>query len=709
MDGCYPLCCTAVSGLSSPTFGRGDRVTRCPAKVPLIVDKLGNPVLDPVRIPDVIRIFVRRQNPTARIPIKMEPFIVSARKYRPQQFDEVVGQQTITETLMNAIEKDHLAQALLFCGPRGVGKTTCARILAKKINEDGMEQDGEDFAFNIFELDAASNNSVDDIRNLTDQVRIPPQTGKYKVYIIDEVHMLSQNAFNAFLKTLEEPPSHAIFILATTEKHKIIPTILSRCQIFDFKRITTADAVDYLKKIAREQGITAEEDALHIIAQKADGAMRDALSIFDRVVSFAGNNLTRQAVAENLNVLDVEVYFKTTELILDQNIPGLLVYFNQILSAGFDGHHFINGLSSHFRDLMVCRDAQTISLLDASDSVKEQFLEQAKSVSSEFLIQALNLANECELNYKTSSNHRLLVELCLMQLASIGTTEKKKHNGQEISLIPAAAFHNRESTAVPPKKVTDTANPPVSNQSSQQIPSVSPIVPSDKGHKAGVGHPQEAPKKDPSVEPAEIPLKADLGSATDKPVVSEKMQGQNTTETPTVESDTSQASVKTPEVESLKDRKGTKVSGLSLSSIRAKKLYEAQKRARQPEHEVLPEDPVDASHLTDLWNEFIEKTERKGKKILASSLATDSPKLEEGHFIHIELPNSTMKKEVERDQLELMTFLRKSLNNYSLQLRVSVNEETARQYAFTPEEKYQKLKEKNPALDLLRKTFDLDL
>ncbi|MEO0901525.1 MAG: DNA polymerase III subunit gamma/tau, partial [Bacteroidota bacterium] len=315
----------------------------------------------------------------------MEPFVVSARKYRPQTFKDVVGQQAITNTLLNAIENNHLAQALLFCGPRGVGKTTCARILAKKINQDGTELEDEDFAFNIFELDAASNNSVDDIRSLIDQVRIPPQVGKYKVYIIDEVHMLSQSAFNAFLKTLEEPPKHAIFILATTEKHKIIPTILSRCQIFDFKRITVKDAADYLKYIAGQQGIEAEESALHIIAQKADGAMRDALSIFDRVVSFSGKSLTRKAVTENLNVLDYDTYFSTTQLILENNIPELLVLFNKTLSLGFDGHHFIAGLASHFRDLMVCQHPETIALLEVGEDVKEQYKNQATQSSREFL------------------------------------------------------------------------------------------------------------------------------------------------------------------------------------------------------------------------------------------------------------------------------------------------------------------------------------
>ena len=357
----------------------------------------------------------------------MEHFIVSARKYRPQIFEDVVGQQAITNTLENAIKNNHLAQALLFTGPRGVGKTTCARILAKRINQKGKEVDpDEDFAFNIFELDAASNNSVDDIRNLTDQVRIPPQTGNYKVYIIDEVHMLSQSAFNAFLKTLEEPPAHAIFILATTEKHKIIPTILSRCQIFDFKRIGVVDIKNYLKKIADHENITADDDALHIIAQKADGALRDALSIFDRVVSFSGDNLTRQAVAENLNVLDYDSYFEITDLILKNDIPQLLITYNEILAKGFDGHHFISGLASHFRDLLVARDSATIDLLEVGDNTKKQYLEQATNSNTSFLLQAIELANDCDLKYKTSKNQRLLVELTLMQLASITFDSKKK-------------------------------------------------------------------------------------------------------------------------------------------------------------------------------------------------------------------------------------------------------------------------------------------
>lgn len=356
----------------------------------------------------------------------MSQFVVSARKYRPQSFRDVVGQQAITNTLLNAIENNHLAQALLFTGPRGVGKTTCARILAKKINEQSGVTDDNDFAFNVFELDAASNNSVDDIRKLIEQVRIPPQVGNYKVYIIDEVHMLSTAAFNAFLKTLEEPPKHAIFILATTEKHKIIPTILSRCQIFDFKRITISDIREYLKYIAEQQGIEAEDEALQIIAQKADGAMRDALSIFDRVVSFSGDKITRQATSEILNVLDYEVYFKVTDLILDNKLPDLLLELNTVIAQGFDGNHFIAGLASHFRDLMVCKSQATISLMEVGEETRKKYTEQSERATVLFLMEAIRIANDCDLSYRNSKNQRLLVEIALMQLASLTYEGDKK-------------------------------------------------------------------------------------------------------------------------------------------------------------------------------------------------------------------------------------------------------------------------------------------
>src|SRR5690554_2468772 len=368
----------------------------------------------------------------------MSDYIVSARKYRPQTFDTLVGQGNISTTLKNAIKNDQLAQAFLFCGSRGVGKTSTARILAKTINcsnrTENIEACGEcdscksfdeGQSLNVYELDAASNNSVDDIRSLIDQVRIAPQLGDYKVYIIDEVHMLSQAAFNAFLKTLEEPPRHAIFILATTEKHKSIPTILSRCQIFDFKRITINDAKEHLKLVAQSQGITFEEDALQIIAQKADGAMRDALSIFDRVVSYCGSNLTRQAVAENLNVLDYDYYLRVTDLIISNDIPDLLLSYNEILSKGFDGQHFVMGLATHFRNLLVCKNPQTLGLLDVSDENKNLFYVQSQKMETSALIEAIQIANNCDLKYKTSQNQRLLVELCLMQLATLTHPEKK--------------------------------------------------------------------------------------------------------------------------------------------------------------------------------------------------------------------------------------------------------------------------------------------
>src|SRR6187549_1220115 len=351
----------------------------------------------------------------------MENFIVSARKYRPQLFNTVVGQGHITNTLKNAIINKQLAQAYLFCGPRGVGKTTCARIFAKTINCTNISANGEacdkcescesfnsGASLNVYELDAASNNSVEDIRNLVDQVRFAPQLGQYKVYIIDEVHMLSSAAFNAFLKTLEEPPKHAIFILATTEKHKIIPTILSRCQIFDFKRITVKDAKEHLADVATSQGVAFEDDALHIIAQKADGAMRDALSIFDRVVSFCGNNLTRQAVTENLNVLDYETYITVTDLILENKIPELLIAFNDILAKGFDSHHFVSGLATHFRDLLVSKTPSTLVLLEVGEQAQKMYGIQAQKCSQEFLLKGIDIANDCDLKYKASQNQRLL-------------------------------------------------------------------------------------------------------------------------------------------------------------------------------------------------------------------------------------------------------------------------------------------------------------
>jgi DNA polymerase-3 subunit gamma/tau len=380
----------------------------------------------------------------------MSQFVVSARKYRPQRFEDVVGQEHVSKTLKNALQSQHLAQAFLFCGPRGVGKTTCARILAKTLNCrqltahlepcnecDSCKAFNENASFNITELDAASNNSVDHIRSLIDQVRFQPQQGKYKVFIIDEVHMLSASAFNAFLKTLEEPPPYAIFILATTEKHKIIPTILSRCQIFDFRRIQIPDIVAHLTNICSQEGIQAEPDALHIIAQKADGGLRDALSIFDRIVSFAGRRVTYEDVIANLNILDYDYFFRITDSLLTEDIPQTLAVFDDVIRKGFDADLFINGLAEHLRNLLVCKDEQTLALLEAGDSLRERYRQQARLSPMAFLLTALNLANDCDINYKMARNKRLHAEMSLLRMASIGRarridlsgdTEKKNLN-----------------------------------------------------------------------------------------------------------------------------------------------------------------------------------------------------------------------------------------------------------------------------------------
>ncbi|TVZ57348.1 DNA polymerase-3 subunit gamma/tau [Lutibacter sp. Hel_I_33_5] len=559
----------------------------------------------------------------------MEHFIVSARKYRPQNFEDVVGQQAITNTLENAIKNNHLAQALLFTGPRGVGKTSCARILAKKINQQDNPSNDDDFAFNIFELDAASNNSVDDIRSLTDQVRIPPQVGKYKVYIIDEVHMLSQAAFNAFLKTLEEPPAHAIFILATTEKHKIIPTILSRCQIFDFKRIGVLDAKNYLKVICEKEKITAEDDALHIIAQKADGAMRDALSIFDRVVSFSGDNLTREAVTENLNVLDYDSFFKMTDLLLTNKIPDVLVEFNSILSKGFEGHHFINGLASHFRDLLVAKDKLTTELLEVGDSAKKRYLEQSSKANITFLIQAINKANECDLKYKASKNQRLLVELTLMQIASITFDGEKKKSANYI--IPATFFT-----------------------------SLSPAAKSLK------------PKASIVEEPKPILEKP-------KPVV----------------------------VKPVLKNAPKRTSSLSLKSVHLKK--DVEKKSIDINYDNHPKDIFTQKELEKYWVKYQEKLTEKGEKSLASILASGEPILLDNFSIELTLPNSLMQDQLLRAKPKLIQFLRESLNNYGLDISTKVSETVEKKFAYTPLEKYNKLKEKNPLMEKLRQSFELDL
>ena len=588
----------------------------------------------------------------------MEHFIVSARKYRPIQFKDVVGQQAITNTLESAIDNDHLAQALLFTGPRGVGKTTCARILAKKINQDGTEKEDEDFAFNIFELDAASNNSVDDIRNLIDQVRIPPQVGKYKVYIIDEVHMLSSAAFNAFLKTLEEPPNHAIFILATTEKHKIIPTILSRCQIFDFRRITVKDTKNHLAKVAKSEGINADDDALHIIAQKADGALRDALSIFDRVVSFSGNQLTREAVTENLNVLDYTYFFQVTDLLLLNNIPSSLVLFNDILSKGFDGHHFIMGLASHFRDLLVCKSPETIQLLEVGSQVKQMYLEQSKKTTHSFLIDAIEISNNCDLKYKTSRNQRLLIELCLMQLASITFTsktseEKKKSSLKGNSKVPFFV--------IPPSHYK--INPALIEKPIKTVTIVS------------------------EKEPVYNVTEKEINSAVKTLIKVEKVK---------------KAKLNLP------PNRLNKKSVFSLTSIKEKKELLKTINENKPEEIDKPKKLFSENDFLLVWKEYCQKIEKDGKFNLVSHLSMSMPILK-NTTIHLEYPNHTIKIEVERVQYDILSYMKEKLQNYDIDLEIVVNETAEKKYAYTPLEKYEKLIEKNPLIDTLRIELGLEL
>ena len=576
----------------------------------------------------------------------MEPFVVSALKYRPQRFEDVVGQESITKTLENAIATDHLAQALLFCGPRGVGKTTCARILAKKINaKNDQSTDDNNFAFNIFELDAASNNSVDDIRNLIDQVRIPPQVGDYKVYIIDEVHMLSQAAFNAFLKTLEEPPLHAIFILATTEKYKIIPTILSRCQIYDFKRISVTDAKNYLQKIAKSEGVKAEEEALHLIAQKADGAMRDALSIFDRIVSFSNETITAQHVSVNLSILDFDTYLYFTKDLIEGNIREVILSFDKILSKGFDGHHFIVGLASHLRDLWMCRHKDTVELLEVGEATKKKFLEQSEKASLDFLEKAIALANACDLSYKSSKNQRLHVELCLMQITSV-TDEKKKS----------------KPYIKPPAK-------------REQKPTIS------EEKQAVVEETSKAVEADMAVE--EVPIPEYTG--VESPTKTDKQVDEKPIEL---------------------NIKSKGVSGLSLSSISIQKSI----KANQPSNgKSIRDQQVGQERLESVWKKLFSELESEGEYNLAALLNLDVPRLKNKTEIHLNFPNKTNKVELESQKVKVLEALGDELKNDLLTLVIQVNEEEQKNYIYTPKEKYEQLVKINPVVDDIRKEFDLDL
>jgi DNA polymerase-3 subunit gamma/tau len=583
----------------------------------------------------------------------MENFIVSARKYRPQTFDTVVGQKSITNTLKNAIKNNQLAQAFLFCGPRGVGKTTCARILAKTINCGHLSVNmeacdhctscvsfNENGSFNIYELDGASNNSVDDIRTLVDQVRIPPQMGNYKVYIIDEVHMLSASAFNAFLKTLEEPPAYAKFILATTEKHKILPTILSRCQIFDFKRITVA-----------------EDNALHIIAQKADGAMRDALSIFDQLVSFAGNELTYDTVLENLNVLDYEYFFKIMDQILEGNIPGTLLTINDIIDKGFEGQHFLIGFGEHMRNLLVCKNAETAKLLETAPSIRSHYVEQSTRCPVSFLLKVLDINNRCDLNYKASNNKRLHLELSLMQMCAM-------------VLQPDANPGAPPKPAIPP--VTSAVNP----------------VPGGPKAATGIQHPSSVQQ------PQAAGLKEEVKTATHS-AHSDSSENQRPTAKKPVETFkmrdiqhefTSTTSIKKPQPKSEQN---------PLTSDEDQSRYETTT-------------PFTQAELTLCWDEFADKLKNESPH-LYSTLKSFRPVLQPDWKIEFTLANIVLEDELNSRKAEMMEFLRTRLNNYKILLKTSIAENLNPIKPYTDKEKFDMLAEKNPALRTLREELDLEI
>ena len=585
----------------------------------------------------------------------MSDFVVSALKYRPSTFRDVVGQEALTTTLLNAIKEDKLSHAYLFCGPRGVGKTSCARIFAKTINCEHRTPEGEacnecseciaaneQRSYNIFELDAASNNSVDDIRNLIDQVYIAPTTGKYRVYIIDEVHMLSSSAFNAFLKTLEEPPAHAIFILATTEKHKILPTILSRCQIYDFSRISIADMVEHLQYVSSQEGVTAEPEALNVIAQKADGGMRDALSIFDQVVSFTNGNITYQAVIDNLNVLDYEYYFRLTDAILSGNVRASLLILNEILGKGFDGQNIITGLAGHFRDLLVCRDESTLVLFEVGASIRERYKEMAKHCPDQLLFKAIELANTCDLNYRASRNKRLLLELTLIQLCQltqVAVDDKKK------ALIEPIAGTNPSSQAV------NSGQP----QQPPQAPSVT----------AAAGAPQVMSTHMPSSVPAPPP------STAPNPA-----------------------------------RKTARPMGISMKEIGVEKpKQQTVQQATTNVKEVVT--PFDNDSLVREWDNYAATIDKK--VYLKNTMINCKPTLQENYYFEVAVHNPGQQEELINNAIHILPFLRQHLNNSRIQMRVRIVEGNEKHLAYTSTEKLELLMKINPTLGRLRDEFNLTL
>jgi len=581
----------------------------------------------------------------------MSEFIVSARKYRPQDWQDVVGQNSISDTLDNAINQEKLAHAYLFCGPRGVGKTTCARIFAKKINASELTDSGEDFAFNVFELDAASNNSVEDIRNLTDQVRIPPQKGQYKVYIIDEVHMLSTQAFNAFLKTLEEPPAHAIFILATTEKHKILPTILSRCQVYDFNRISVLDIAAHLKNIADKESITYEEEGLVAIAKKADGALRDALSIFDQVASFSSGNITYKEVADNLSILDHEFYFKLSEAINEENIQKSVLSFHDILNQGFDGHQFLLGLSEHLRNMIMATSTDTLKLIETSETVRQQYQDHIKDYPIAIILQALDLIGKADSDYRMSQNKRLLVELCLMQLCSLKANQKKKpYNLVEI---------------IPPNGI------PIDPDLKEVLPQG---VSTSNAQSEVQGSPQDLPNK--------VDVKSsELKAFKPKPK---------------------------PPSEAKKPPKAAFSINKAMSGTYNKDV--SGKQAIQENSNILEKlnEPVDQSIVENSWKKYAYQIKQRGQETFFSTLTIQKPVLTENN-IHFIIANAAQKEILDSHRSEMLEFLRKDMRNHYIQLTWEMKEAEIKANLYTPAQKFNKMAENNPTLNKLKQKFDLDI
>jgi DNA polymerase-3 subunit gamma/tau len=606
----------------------------------------------------------------------VDNFIVSARKYRPATFETVVGQQHITNTLKNAIKNNQLAQAFLFCGPRGVGKTTCARILAKTINCTNLQPNGEACgecdscrafqngnSFNVHELDAASNNSVDDIRSLIEQVRIPPQAARYKIYIIDEVHMLSQAAFNAFLKTLEEPPNYAIFILATTEKHKILPTILSRCQIFDFNRIRVDHMAGHLASIAQKESITYEPDGLHIIAQKADGGLRDALSMFDQIVSFSAGNVTYRSVIDNLNILDYDYYFSVTDKLLGEDSAQTLLLFDEILSKGFDGAHFISGLSEHFRNLLVSKDVSTIKLLEVSESIKARYLQQSQAASVSFLLSAMNIANQCDISYKLSKNQRLQVELALLKMSHLESV----FNIASAPLPEQAAAPNGELKKKPDSTVI-AAPDPVKDEVS--VVRDAPVI-----------YNRTPPVKEPAPETNIAPV---AESTETPPAEKPKPFIANVHSTTT--------SVKIP---SLKDL--------------TKKLEEAALEEEDPYLKGNDKQPFTIDEFLQLWTNHGAKLKADGKPATLYTIFTAiTPLVLSPENFEVLVSNKIQEMAFRDERPYLLNFLRTSLKNFNIEVNARVEETTTVRKPYTAAEKFQYMAAKNPQLIDLKNRFNLE-